>query len=144
MNVVRPARISVPRSVLRSANRKYVAAQHADFSILAPAGLFPGATSAPARPGEVVILYGAGFGRTSPDTPPGEVIVTPGQIIDLSQLTVLIGAVQAQVQFAGITQAGLYQLNVKIPDSLPDGDATVVAQIGGQRSQDNAFIAIQR
>jgi uncharacterized protein (TIGR03437 family) len=125
------------------ANRKYVAGQHADFSILAPAGLFQGATSSPAKPGEVVILYGTGFGAAGPDDRSGEVVTTP-RSLDPTQLTVLIGGVQAQVQFAGVTQAGVCQLNVKVPDGLPDGDATVVAQIGGQQTQDNAFIAVQR
>jgi uncharacterized protein (TIGR03437 family) len=40
--------------------------------------------------------------------------------------------------------AGLDQFNVKIPEDLPDGDAAVVAEIGGIRSQDGVLLTIQR
>jgi uncharacterized protein (TIGR03437 family) len=59
-------------------------------------------------------------------------------------ITVRIGGVPAEVQFAGLSGAGLYQLNVKIPDTLPDGDAAVVAETGGVRTQDNVFITVKR
>jgi uncharacterized protein (TIGR03437 family) len=123
-------------------NRKYVAAQHADYSIVGPAGLFQNATSTPAQPGEVIILYGTGFGPTNPATPAGMLVTMPAEI-DRSKLTITIGGVQAEVQFAGITLAGVWQFNVKVPDGLPDGDAPVVAQIAGMQTQANAFLAIQ-
>jgi uncharacterized protein (TIGR03437 family) len=124
-------------------SRKYLAAQHADFSIVGRAGLFPNATSTPARPGEIVVLYGTGFGPTNPATPAGVLVTTPAEI-DKSQLTVLVGNTQAQALFAGVVQAGLWQLNVQLPDNLPDGDVPVVATVNGVRTQDNAFLTIQR
>jgi uncharacterized protein (TIGR03437 family) len=55
---------------------------------------------------------------------------------------VSIGGVAAKVQFAGISGAGLYQLNVVVP-VLGDGDQKVIATVGGMNSQDNAFIAVK-
>jgi uncharacterized protein (TIGR03437 family) len=52
--------------------------------------------------------------------------------------------VQAEVLFAGLSAAGLYQFNVTVPATLADGDQAVVASIGGVQTQDGAFLAIQR
>ncbi len=124
-------------------NRKYVAAQHADFSLVGHPGLFAGSATTPAKPGETVILYGTGFGPTQPPTPAGKVVTRAAEI-DRSGLTLRIGGLPADVQFAGVVQAGLWQFNVKIPDSLSDGDARVEAEIGGLASQGNLFITVQR
>ncbi len=124
-------------------NRKYVAAQHADFSIVGREGLFSGATSTPAKPGEVILLYATGFGPTNPPTPSGRIVQQPAEI-DKTNLRVLIGGRAAEVQFAGITIAGVWQLNVKVPESLPDGDATVLAEINGLRTQDGAFLSVRQ
>jgi uncharacterized protein (TIGR03437 family) len=59
-------------------------------------------------------------------------------------VTLLIGGAQADVQWAGISGAGLWQINVKVPDTLPDGDALVVAQVGGLQTQGGAYLTVQR
>jgi len=56
---------------------------------------------------------------------------------------VSIGGAGASVTFAGLTSAGLYQVNVQLPGTLSDGDAAVIAQVGTAKSQANAFIAVQ-
>jgi uncharacterized protein (TIGR03437 family) len=121
-------------------NRKYIAAQHADYSLVGRTGLYP--TSTPARPGEVILLYGSGFGATNPAVPAGQAVTQPAPLAD--KVVVHIGGVEAEVRWAGLGGAGLNQLNVKVPDSLPDGDARVVAEIGGFRTQDNASITVRR
>ena len=117
-----------------------VAAQHCCYSIVAPAGSYSGST--PARPGEVIILYATGFGPTSPPTPSGQ-IVPSAPVTNLSAISLTIGGRPAQVQWAGIAGAGLWQLNVQVPADVPAGNAAVVAQIGGKSTQGGAFIAIQ-
>jgi uncharacterized protein (TIGR03437 family) len=57
---------------------------------------------------------------------------------------VRIGGVTAEVLFAGLSGAGLDQLNVRIPATAADGDASVVAEVGGVQTQDGAFVTIQR
>jgi uncharacterized protein (TIGR03437 family) len=127
-----------------AANARYVAAQHADYSILGPPGLYPGASS-PAKPGEVIILYTTGFGPTSPPTPSGQVVTSAAPVVNLnlSPISVTIGGLPAQVQWAGITMAGVWQLNVQVPPGAPTGDAAVVAQIGGKSTQAGAFVTVQ-
>jgi uncharacterized protein (TIGR03118 family) len=120
---------------------KYIAATHADnISLLGPPNLITGATTTPAKPGETIVLYGNGFGVTNPAAPNGQTITTALPLATLP--TVTIGGANAQVLFAGLSSVGLYQLNVVVPNGLPAGDAAVVAQADGMRSQDNAFISI--
>jgi uncharacterized protein (TIGR03437 family) len=129
----------------QAANARYVAAQHADYSIVGPPGLYPGASS-PAKPGEVIILYTTGFGPTSPPTPSGQVVTSAAPVVNLnlSPISVTIGSQPAQVQWAGIsTLAGVWQLNVQVPPGAATGDAAIVAQIGGKSTQGGAFVTVQ-
>ena len=45
--------------------------------------------------------------------------------------------------YAGLVEAGLYQFNVTVPN-VPNGDAVVVAQIGGVQTQTGVSITIQQ
>src|SRR5690348_450072 len=105
----------------------YVAARHADFSVLAPADLFPG-ISTPSGPDETILLYGTGFGQTS-------MPVTPGALVQGGTLATLpvihIGGKLAVVTFAGLTYPGELQINVQLPKDLPSGDNPIVATYGG-------------
>jgi len=123
---------------------RYVVAVHADGSFVAKAGLLPESVPArPARPGDVILLYGTGFGPTTPAVPSGEVFSGAAPLSDPSKLTIRIGDAVATVQFAGLTGVGLYQFNLVVPD-LPDGDHAVIAEMDGAQSQANKFITVQR
>jgi uncharacterized protein (TIGR03437 family) len=111
------------------------------YAFIGPAGLLgSGATTKPATPGEIIVLYATGLGATNPAYPAGQIIQSP--ILLASSLQVLIGSLPATVQFAGIVGAGLYQLNVVVP-GLPTGDASVVINVGGAQSPGQVFIPIQ-
>ncbi len=127
---------------------KYLAATHVNNSLLGKPGLFdraPNATT-PARAGEVIILYGTGFGPTDPAIPAGQATDKIAPIT--SPLTVTIGGSPATVSFKGLVPpfAQLYQFNVQVPPTTRAGDADVVATIGGQSSPKTAaccFITVQ-
>ena len=121
-------------------NRKYVAANHVDGTPVGDPGLYPGVTT-PARPGEVVTLWGTGFGRTDPGIPAGRIVTAAGRLVAVPVITV--AGATADVQFAGLTIAGVYQFNVRIPDGIPDGDAPVIVQVEGTTTQANAFITLK-
>jgi uncharacterized protein (TIGR03118 family) len=120
---------------------KYAAALHSDGTPVGPTTLFAG-KSTPAKPGEVIAIYGTGFGETDPPIANGEL---PTSISLLAATpTATIGGASADVSFAGLTAAGLYQFNVTVPASVPDGDNPVSISVGGFNSQDNAFVAVQK
>jgi len=57
--------------------------------------------------------------------------------------TVTFGGAPATVTFAGLTEAGLYQINVTVPASTPAGDTPVVATLNGVSTQSGAIITVQ-
>ena len=79
----------------------------------------------PVKAGEVLILYGVGFGPTVQPVPAGAIF--NGAAALQGQVVVLIGGVKAQVLFAGMTGAGLYQINLLVPSGLSAGDKAVQA-----------------
>ncbi len=121
--------------------RKYLAAVNSDGVFLGKPGLFSGLTTRPAAPGGTVLLFGTGFGPTTPAVPAGQVFSGAAALNDPVRIT--IGGMEATVQFAGLSGAGLYQFNVVVPANLTNGDHAVVTEIGGLRTQENAFITIQ-
>jgi len=120
---------------------QYVAATHAAGNLLGPQGLYPGAT-APASPGEVVTVYGGGFGQATPALVSGSVVQYGTLPPPLPVFTV--SGIAAEVRFAGVTAPGLYQFNVVVPLSAPDGDNTIEATYGGATTQGGALISVQR
>jgi uncharacterized protein (TIGR03437 family) len=122
-------------------NGAYVAALHADYTLVGSANLLPGVTTQPAQPGETILLYGTGFGPTNPALPTAQLVTTPAALANSVQVTV--GGAAATVVFAGLVEPGLYQLNVTVP-SLPNGDAAVVATIGGVSTQTGVSVTVQQ
>ncbi len=123
---------------------QYAAAIHSDGAYVAPAGYF-GASSAsrPAQPGEMLPIFGTGFGPTTPAVTAGQIVSGVAPLSDLTQLRVTIGGVPATVQFAGIVASGEYQLNITIPD-VADGDQPILAAIGGFTSQTALAIPVKK
>jgi uncharacterized protein (TIGR03437 family) len=119
----------------------FVAALHADFSLVGAPNLLPGAVTTPAKPGEIILMYGVGFGGATPPQPSGQLVATAAPLANPVQIS--IGGVAASVQFAGLVQSGLYQFNVTVPN-VPDGDATVAATIGGVPTQTGVALTVQR
>ena len=126
-------------------SRKYIAAEIArsdgGVDFLGPALLFGSAlTTRPVKPGEVMLLYGTGFGPTNPAVPTDQLYTGAAPTTD--PVTLTVGGVGAKVQFAGISGNGLYQLNVVVPN-LGDGDHEVIATVGGISSQNNTFVTVK-
>lgn len=123
-------------------NRRYVAAVHPDGVYVGRPGLFGGAiASRPALPGERILLYGTGFGPTEPPVSSEEVFSGGAPLAGPWTLQVEIGGTRADVEFAGMVGAGLYQFNVVIPN-LPGGDHPVAAVIAGVSSHNVAHITV--
>jgi len=103
--------------------------------------------AAPAVPGEIVILYAAGLGRTSPDTTSGQLATSAFQIYYASQLQLLFNGSPAPagtVLYAGLAPgfAGLYQINVQLPASLT-ANPLIQLSIGPQSSPASIQLIVQ-
>ena len=118
---------------------KYAAAVRSDGQFLGPANLYPGLT-VPAKAGDVILLYGTGFGPTNPITDFGQTFT--GAPPTANPVTATIGGVPATVQFAGLVTSGEYQFNILVP-TVPTGDNLVVLKVGGVSTQPGAYLAVQ-
>ena len=126
-------------------NRKYIAGTHADGTFLGKPGLFGSAlTTRAAKPGDTIILYGANFGPTNPAMPTARAVDALSPLV--ATPTVTVGGMNAQISYGGAAPnfIGTYQFNIVVPD-VPNGDQPVVVTLpGAARTQENAFITIQR
>src|SRR5207302_1388098 len=68
--------------------------------------------------------------------------VFTGAYVTTNTVTVTIGGVVATVLWAGLVGAGLYQINIRVPASVADGDQAVVAMVGGLSSQSGALLKV--
>lgn len=116
-----------------------------DFSYAVKAGTFQGLTTVPAKPGDVIILWGTGFGPTSPAVPAG-VVVPSDQTYSTPLPSVTIDNVPATVYGAALAPGyvGLYQVAIQVPTSLANGDWPVIASIGGVSSPSGVLLTVQK
>jgi uncharacterized protein (TIGR03437 family) len=84
---------------------KYAAAVHADGAYVAPVGLIHEVTSRPASPGEVISLFGTGFGTTDPTSPSAELVSQPAVLN--APAAIRVGGAVAETSFAGLVSSGL-------------------------------------
>jgi uncharacterized protein (TIGR03437 family) len=117
-------------------NNTYTVATCQDFSYAASNGTFAGLNTVPAKPGDVIILWGTGFGSTTPAAPVG-VQLPANAYPTATPVTVILGGAQATVYGAALAPgfAALYQIATQIPTTLADGDYPVIATVGGVSSQ---------
>jgi uncharacterized protein (TIGR03437 family) len=108
----------------------YVAAEHANGTLIGPAATIQTAT--PAEPGETIMLFATGFGAP----------LTSGQALAQAPAIVIDG-IDADVTFAGLVGPGLYQFNVVVPSTVTIGqDVLVVGLSSNFETQPNAFLTI--
>jgi len=123
-----------------------VVATRQDFTLAARNGTFAGATTVPAKPGDVLILWGTGFGPTAPAAPVG-VQVPSDQTYSTSALPVVtINNLPATVFGAALAPgfAGLYQVAIQVPSSVAEGDWPVQVSIGGVPSAGGMVLSVRR
>ncbi|MCC6590141.1 MAG: hypothetical protein IT168_25845 [Bryobacterales bacterium] len=107
--------------------------------------------SRPSKPGEVVVLFGIGFGPTTPTVASGAVAPSnPPAVVNSDRKTVFFGALALnsgapqEAAFVGLAPgfAGLYQINVVVPANSPKGDVPVRVQMDTAASE-YGFIAVE-
>jgi uncharacterized protein (TIGR03437 family) len=123
----------------------YAVATTLNYGLAVKNGTFSGATTTPAAPGEVIVLWGTGFGPTNPVAPAGVATPSTTAYNTASPVTVTVGGVPATVYGAALAagDAGLYQVAIQIPTPLANGDYPVVAKISGAQSPSTTLITVQ-
>jgi uncharacterized protein (TIGR03437 family) len=123
----------------------YAVATREDFSLAVKNGTFSGLTTVAPKPGDVIILWGTGFGATSPAAPVGAEAPSGTLYNTATAVSVKVGQSTATVYGAALAPgyAGLYQVAIQIP-ALANGDYPVVATINGVSSPSTTMITVQQ
>ncbi|HYM06899.1 MAG TPA: LamG-like jellyroll fold domain-containing protein [Terriglobales bacterium] len=122
----------------------YAVATRTDFSWAVKAGEFPGVTTAPAKPNDVIILWGTGFGPTNPSVPAGQNASANGHYTLTATPTITVAGIAANYVAGGPTpgNAGLYQVAFRVPANAPDGDLPVGVTVNGRTSPSGVFLTV--
>lgn len=113
------------------------------YDILGPTGSSLGYSTVAAKAGDIVELFGVGFGPTTPTVPAGQVLSTNTPAVTTNTVQLSIGGKSVPPSFAGLTEEGLYQLNVTIPPGLGTGDVALAATVGTAQTQPDVVISLQ-
>jgi uncharacterized protein (TIGR03437 family) len=113
---------------------------------VAAPGAIPGLTTVFAQPNDYLTVYATGLGPTMPSIAAGAIPTAAAPIT--SSITVTIGGVTldpSNVLYAGVSgDAGLYQINIQLPDSVPDGDDSFIVTVNGVQSPVGAYLTVKR
>jgi uncharacterized protein (TIGR03437 family) len=105
-----------------------VIATHGDGSLILE--------TSPAAPGEYIVVYVVGMGLTNQNVPSGTASPSTNLALPLDAPTVTLNGTRVtNLPFAGLTptEVGLYQVNMQVPATAPNGDLQLVmTQASGQ------------
>jgi len=113
-------------------------ATHSDYTYAAANGSITGLTTVPAAPGETIVIWGSGFGPTSPATPFGTAVPATPTFSTVGNVTVTLNnaplTVYQNLAFLTASVAGEFQIAVTLPATLANGSYPIVTTIGGVSS----------
>ena len=92
----------------------------------------------PVHPGDVLVIYATGLGRTTPAVDSGAAAPSDVLALSLAPVQVTLGGVNLPVYFAGLTPGyvGVYQINVKVAGNVPQGfNIPLVITQGGSSTE---------
>src|SRR5262249_4370151 len=111
------------------------AAEHADGSLIW--------AGSPARAGEIIVVFATGLGRTNPRQIDGVIPRAAAPIVQMDRLGMLLDGPPLparSIEYAGITPGfpGLYQINIRLPETVDGAGPALQAVLGDQVSQSSA------
>ncbi|MFN7993374.1 MAG: hypothetical protein U0Q18_07220 [Bryobacteraceae bacterium] len=111
-------------------------------TFILPPNAVSGVSSARAKPGDVIVLYGIGFGPVTPDIPAGQIVTQSNQLN--GDLQINFAGTPAHINYAGLTGGflGLYQFNVVVPSIAASDTLPLTFSLNGNPSLQTLIIAI--
>jgi len=111
------------------------------YDIIGPTGNSLGYPTVAAKAGDSVVLFAVGLGPTDPAVSPGQAY--SGAAATTNPVTLHISNARVTPAFAGLSSAGLYQINLTVPAGLGTGDVSLVATEGGVQTPAGVVISLQ-
>jgi trimeric autotransporter adhesin len=130
-----------------SGKNPVIAINAVTYGYIGASGLISGLTFVPAKPGDILTIYGVSFGPTNPAVAPGASSAsiagaTNTPTVQLGSTTLTLNNV---LLYAGISPgtAGLYQVNIQVPAGLADGDYPIVLNLGSFSTPAGAYLTVK-
>lgn len=111
------------------------------YDILGPSGNSLGYATVAAKSGDSVELFAVGLGPTTPSVASGQAFSGAAQTSN--PVTLLLNGMTVTPDFAGLSSAGLYQINFTVPSGLGTGDVPLQASVGGVSTPAGVVISLQ-
>jgi uncharacterized protein (TIGR03437 family) len=111
------------------------------YDIIGPTGNSLGYATVPAKAGDTVELFAGGLGPTNPEVHAGEAF--SGAAPTTNPVGLFINNVTVSPTFAGLSSAGVYQINLTLPADLGTGDVALQASVGGSQTHTGVVISLQ-
>lgn len=111
------------------------------YDIVGPTGTSLGYKTVAAKAGDSLVLFGVGFGPTTPPVTAGQAY--SGAAATNNTVSLLINSQSETPAFAGLTSAGLYQFNLTVPAGLGTGDVPLQATVGGVTTPSGVVLSLQ-
>lgn len=102
-----------------------------------------GLTGRPAKPGDLIIAYGIGFGDVTPSIPPGVMAEQSNALVN--PVAFSFGSANAAVAYAGLAGnfVGLYEFYITVPSNLANGDYSINVTQNGTNVPQTMYLTVQ-
>ena len=123
--------------------KQYVGALLPDGTFALPAGAISGVASRPSMVGEILTIYGVGFGPVTGGLTAGTLVTQLNSLTTPIQF--LFGATPATVSYYGLAPSftGLYQFDVVVPSVTTNSAEPISITLGGAKGSQTLYIAVQ-
>jgi uncharacterized protein (TIGR03437 family) len=117
-----------------------VASRSTDYALVGNPSAVPGTVAA--KPGDILVLWGTGFGATNPPVAAGTSVSGAPAVVTPPAVTV--GGVAAQVISTVLStgSVGLYQVAIQLPATAPAGAVALQASVGGVQTQAGVLLFV--
>lgn len=102
-----------------------------------------GLNSRAAKPGDVIVAYGIGFGDVSPSILPGVLVLQSNTLVN--PVSFSFGSTSAPLSYSGLAGnfVGLYEFYITVPPGLANGDYQINVTQGGNKVPQTMYLTVQ-
>jgi uncharacterized protein (TIGR03437 family) len=101
-----------------------------------------GLNSRPAKPGDLIVAYGIGFGDVTPAILPGVIVGQSNSLVN--PITLSFGSTNASLMYAGLAGnfVGLYEFYITVPSGLANGDYQINVTQNGAAVPQTMYLTV--
>ena len=102
-----------------------------------------GLSSRPAKPGDLIVAYGIGFGDVTPSILPGVIVQQSNSLVN--PITISFGSTNATLSYSGMAGSfvGLYEFYITVPSGLANGDYQINVTYNGSTVPQTMYLTVQ-